>query len=256
MAQLMEHVKTQNTTISSVHYFGLLALLLAFSVPAIAQNNFNLELLNPGEIMVNLNANEEAQVEQDTLHVNLYYAAQGRDRVSLQDEVNRKMAAAREVLEESDIEYSIQQYRVYEVQPGRPTRGDVDNAIWRAQQSMTLNGQDMDAILDLVAELQGLELVMGGMNYSLSRAREEEVADSLMANALAKLNSRAEAAAMALGKSGSEIVEISMNSGSNAFYRTGSMAMEMAARDVATPVAEPGMATVNFNVSARVILLP
>ncbi len=234
----------------------LAMLLTVMASLASAQNNFNLELLNPGEIMVNINANEQTQVEQDTLHVNLYFATQGRDRVALQDEVNRKMAAAQAVLEESDIEYSIQQYRVYETQPNRPSRNDIDNAVWRAQQSVQLNGQEFDAILDLVAELQGLELTMGGMSYSLSVAREEEVADSLMAAALAKLNNRAEAAAAALGMSDTEILEITMNSGSNGFYRGSTMAMAEMARDVATPIAEPGMTTVSFNVSARVILLP
>lgn len=223
---------------------------------AVAQNNFNLELLNPGEIMMNLNANEQVEVEQDTLHANLYFSAQGRDRVALQDEVNRKMAEAQEVLAESDVESSIQQYRVYEIQPNRPARGDVDNSVWRAQQSLQLTSQDTSAVLDLVAELQGIGLTMGGMNYSLSNARQEEVADTLMADALAKVSARAEAAAAALGKAGVEIVELTMNSGSNGgFYRASTMAME-AARDIAAPVAEPGMTTVNFNVSARAILLP
>lgn len=188
---------------------GLVCVLAAGA--AVAQNNFNLELLNPGEIMMNLNANEQVEVEQDTLHANLYFSAQGRDPVALQDEVNRKMAEAQEVLAESDVESSIQQYRVYEIQPNRPTRGDVDNPVWRAQQSLQLTSQDSAAVLDLVAELQGRGLTMGGMNYSLSNAREEEVADTLMAAALAKVSARAEAAAAALGKSGVEIVELTMN---------------------------------------------
>ena len=233
-----------------------LALLITVSA-ASAQNNFDLEVLNPGEVMLNLNANEQTQVEQDTLHANLYFAAQGRDRVALQDEVNRKMADAQEVLSESDLEYSIQQYRVFQIQPNRPTRGDPDSPMWRAQQAVQITSQDSAAVLDLVADLQAIGLTMGGMNYSLSNARQEEVADSLMAAALAKVNGRAEAAAAAMGKSGVEIVEITMNSNSNmGFYRsTSAMAME-ATMDVATPVAEPGMATVMFNVSARAILLP
>lgn len=246
---------TKRATYQSARaFFGLLLVLVATGVSA--QNNFNLEVLNPGEIMVNLTANEQTQVEQDTLHANLYFAAQGRDRVALQDQVNRKMAEAQEVLEESDLEYSIQQYRVYQVQPNRPTRGDSEVPLWRAQQSVQITSQDSAAVLDLIAELQGLELTMGGMNYSLSNARQEEVADSLMAAALAKVNSRAQAAAAALSKSGVEILELTMNSNNSVgFYRGATMAME-ATMDVATAVAEPGMTTVMFNVSARAILLP
>ena len=231
--------------------------LLASAHAVQAQNNFNLELLNPGEIMLNLNANEQTEVEQDTLHANLYFSAQGRDRAALQDEVNRKMAEAKEILERSNLEYSIQQYRVYQVQPNRPTRSDQENPFWRAQQNVQITSQDSTAVLDLIAELQSQGLTMGGLNYSLSNARQEEVADSLMAAALAKVQNRAEAAAAAMGQSGAEIVELTMNSNSNTgFYRsTASMAME-ASMDVAVPVAEPGMTTVMMSVSARAILLP
>ena len=233
---------------------GIICVLAAGT--AVAQNNFNLEALNPGEIMMNLNANEQVQVEQDTLHASLYYAAQGRDRVALQDEVNSKMAEAQGVLTESDVESSIQQYRVHQLQPNRAIRGDAESPVWRAQQSLQLISQDSAAVLDLVAELQGIGLTMGGMNYSLSNARQEEAADSLMADALAKVSARADAAAAALGKSGVEIVELTMNSGSNGgFYRASAMSTA-SAMEVATPVAEPGMSTVTFNVSARAILLP
>lgn len=244
---------------SRFQFRHLPVLLGALLLPALAsaQNNFDLSLLNPGEVMVNLNANEQTEVEQDTLHASLYFAAQGRDRAALQDEVNRKMADVLALLEDSAVEYSTQQYRVYQVQPNRPTRGDIDNPLWRAQQGVQLTSQDSAAVLDLVADLQGMELTMAGLSYSLSPERQEEVADSLMEAALTKLQSRAQAAATALGKSDAEIVEISMNSSNNnGFYRTSTaMAME-SAMDVATPVAEPGMTTVMFNVSARAILIP
>lgn len=244
---------------SRFQFRHLPVLLGALLLPALAsaQNNFDLSLLNPGEVMVNLNANEQTEVEQDTLHASLYFAAQGRDRAALQDEVNRKMADVLALLEDSAVEYSTQQYRVYQVQPNRPTRGDIDNPLWRAQQGVQLTSQDSAAVLDLVADLQGMELTMAGLSYSLSPERQEEVADSLMEAALTKLQNRAQAAAAALGKSDAEIVEISMNSSNNnGFYRASTaMAME-SAMDVATPVAEPGMTTVMFNVSARAILIP
>lgn len=235
---------------------GLCSLLL-ISVPVTAQNNFDLDILDQGEVMLNLGANEQTEVEQDTLHAHLYYSAQGRDRAALQDEVNRRMAEALEILTDSDVEYSTQQYRVYQVQPGRPTRGDVDNPLWRAQQGVQLTSMDSTAVLDLVAELQALGLTMGGLNYSLSPQRHEEVADSLMEAALARLQNRAEAAAAALGKSSVEIVEVTMNNNfGGGYYRSSSASLAMESMDVATPVAEPGLTTVTFNVSARAILVP
>ncbi len=247
--------KSQTVMLAALASFVPFLMLAGVSQ---AQNNFNLEVLNPGEIMVNLSANEQVEVAQDTLHAMLSYSTQGRDRVALQDEVNRKMAEALELLEDSDVEYSTQQYRVYQIQEGRPTRGDLDNPAWRAQQGVQLSSQDSDAVLDLVAELQALGLTMNGLSYSLSNERQEEVADSLMEAALAKVRARADAAAMAMGKGSVEIVELTMNSNSNGgYYRGATMAMSMeSAMDVATPVAEPGMTTVMFSVNARAILLP
>lgn len=237
--------------------FSVTALtLLLISNPASAQNNFDLDILDQGEIMVNLSANEQTQVEQDTLHAHLYYSTQGRDRVALQDEVNRRMAEALEVLEDGEVEYSTQQYRIYQVQPGRPKRGEIDNPLWRAQQSVQLTSMDSGAVLDLVAELQSLGLTIGGLNYSLSAERHEEVADGLMEAALNKLRNRAEAAAAVLGKSSVELLEITMNKNSGGGFYRASTAMAMESMDVATPVAEPGLTTVAFNISARAILTP
>lgn len=235
---------------------GLLLAMIGGQLQA--QNNFSLELLNPGEIMVNLNVSEQREVEQDTLHAGLVYTARGRDQRAVQDEVNRVMAEVQELLEGSDVESSIQRYYVHQVQPNRPTRGDMDNPPWQGRQGVQLSSQDSAALLELVADLQGMGLTMSGLNYSLSPQRQEAVADTLMAAALEKLRSRADAAAAAMGKSGVEMVEITMNSGGGGgYYRnmTTTMAME-SSMDVATPVAEPGMTTVSFNVSARAILLP
>ena len=238
-----------------IHLMPLL-LALAFGSAA-AQNNFNLEALNPGEILVNLTVNEQTQVEQDTLHASLYYSAQGRDRIALQDSVNQQMAQIRALLEEGDIEYSIQNYRVYQVQPDRSARNSSENILWRAQQYVQFTGQDSEAVLDLTARLQGLSLTLSDLRYSLSSERQEAVANGLMTAALDKLRSRAAATATALNKSSAEILEISMNSGGNQdVYQRSMNVMAMESSGVATPVAEPGLTTVTFYVNARVVLVP
>lgn len=236
----------------------LLGILMLLGGTSWAQNSFDLDRLNPGEILVNLNANEQVQVEQDTLHAELFYAAQGTDRAELQDEVNQVMSEALEILADSDVEYATHLYRVFQVPANRQTRGGGNNMIWRAQQSVQLTSQDSEALLDLVADLQGMNLTMSNLYYSLSAQRQEEVADSLMATALEKLRNRAEAAADAMNKNGVEIVELSMNSSNDGYVsrRASTAAMGLSTMEVATPVAEPGMTTVMFNVSARVVLLP
>lgn len=236
----------------------LLVTLAGMSGETRAQNNYELGTLNPGQILLNLEASEQIEVEQDTLHATLIYAAQGRDRIALQNEVNRKMTEALALLEDGDVEYATQQYHVYQIQAGRPTRADIDNPVWRAQQGVMLTSQDSAALLELAAELQGMGLTMGSLNYSLSPARYEQVSDSLMEAALMKLRNRADTTAGTLGKSRAELVEVTLNA-SNNFFARGAPMMAMraeAAMDMATPVAEPGMTTVMISVSARAVLSP
>lgn len=236
----------------------LFAVSLSTTPQVAAQNNYDLGSINPGEILLNLNANEQIDVEQDTLHASLNYATQGRDRVALQSEVNRAMAGALALLAEGEVEYSTQQYQVYQVQVGRPSRADIENPVWRAQQGVQLTSQDSTALLDLAGKLQGMGLTMESLSYSLSPTRYEEVADSLMEAALTKLRSRAEAAAATLGKRGAELVEVTLNGSSN-YFNPQMYSMEMradAAADMPAPVAEPGMTTVTLSVSARAVLLP
>lgn len=233
----------------------LCALLVTAS--AAAQNNFDLDILDRGEVMLNLNASESEEVEQDTLHASLYYSAQGRDRVALQNEVNGVMTEALELLEAGEVDYATQQYHVYIVQSGRPTRGDMSNPTWRAQQGVELTSQDSAALLDLAAELQSMGLTMSSLNYSLSSARHEEVSDSLMQAVLDKLRARAEATAAALGKSSAELIEVTLNSSDNYFRGQANRMMSTSAdMEMAPPVAEPGETTVSLSVSARAILIP
>lgn len=242
---------------SRTHWLCMVLMTVASGLAG-AQNSFDLDILAPGEIMLNLSASEQREVEQDTLHANLYYAAQGRDRIALQDEVNRVMAEALALLADSGLDFATQQYYVHSVQAGRPTRVDSENPLWRAQQGVQLTSRDSAALLDRVAELQDMGLTMSGLNYSLSPERHEEVSDSLMEAVLQKLRDRANTVAATLDKSGAELVEVSINGSENNFNRSMStMAMRSeAAMDVATPVAEPGLTTVTLSVSARAILSP
>jgi predicted secreted protein len=82
----------------------------------------------------------------------------------------------------------------------------------------------------------------------------------LLQGALGKLQSRAQDAALALGKGSADLVEVSMDGSPNFMapqYRMTPMAMsaEMAV-DYAAPVAEPGETTISVSVSARAVLSP
>jgi predicted secreted protein len=236
---------------------SFVALALA-GASTFAQNEFALGTRQPGQILLNLNATEQRDVPQDTLNASLQYSAQGRDRTELQDEVNTAMRKAIDILEDaSGVEYFTTQYQVYIVEAGRPTRTDVENPVWRAQQEVALTSMDSDALLEVMGQLQAAGLVVTSQYYSLSPERYEEVASDLMQAALARLQSRANEAAVGLGKSSAELVEVSLDGSPNfAFRERAVYAMAADAAAVAPPVAVPGETQVSMTVSARAVLSP
>jgi len=236
-----------------------LSLFMALTFIAVnsqAQNPFNLDTLQAGQLMLNLTTNETTTVELDTLNVSMHFSAQGRDSTDLQAEVNRVIREARDILKDTDnIDYVIQQYNVYIIQDGRPNRND---PTWRAQQGIRMSSINSEALLVMTARLQKAGLVVSNMNFSLSSAKLEEVTRELMDTALRQLQSRADSAAATLGKSRADLVEVTLNEGQNFFGGRPMMAMEMRAMDAAmpVPVAEPGESQVSVSINARALLSP
>src|SRR5690606_38477399 len=111
--------------------------------------------------------------------------------------------------------------------------------------------QDSDALLELVGELQTSGLELNNLHYSLSSARYEAEAATLLEAALTKLQHRAEEAAAGLGKSGANLIEVNLNdSGNTVYFAREAMTMRASAAGsaVSTPVAEPGKSQVTLNV--------
>jgi predicted secreted protein len=232
-------------------------LLLSLHGTALAQNQFTLGTLQPGQLLLNLSATEQQEVAQDTLNTTLQFSVQGRDRTALQDEVNTAMRKALDILAAADkVEYSTTGYQVYVIEAGRPTRSDVENPVWRAQQGVALTGMDSDALLEVTGQLQASGLVITSQYYSLSPARYEEVSAALMQAALGKLQNRADAAAAGLGKSTAELVEVSLDGSPNFAFRERALASFAMDAAMSPPVAEPGETQVSLTISARAVLSP
>jgi predicted secreted protein len=238
----------------------ILFLLLFPTFSVSAQNTFDLDDLDQGQLVLNLNATEQLSVEQDTLNVSLMYSIQGRDSTELQNEVNLVIREARDILDDTDnIDWSIQQYHVYNIQLPRQNRNDISNPVWRAQQSVQLQSMNSEALLVVAARLQQLGLTISNMYYSLSTEKYQKVSDALLDSALLSLQARADRVASTLSKDEAELIEVNIN-GSPGFFGG---RVEMAARAsfdttsaMAVPVAEPGETQVSVTVTARALLSP
>jgi len=188
----------------------------------------------------------------------MQFTVQGRDSAVIQNQVNAVMRNARDILEKTDnIDFSIQQYHVYMIQQGQ-SRRDLDNPAWRAQQGIQMHSLNSEALLVVTARLQEAGLTVSNMYYSLSRDRHEEISDSLLDAALAKLQARAERVAKTLGKDDAQLVEVTLN-GSQPYFGERVMMAEARSMDsmaMNVPVAQPGESQVSVMVNARALLSP
>lgn len=238
--------------------FGIAALCCALLSPTAAgQSPFDLDTLQPGEVLLNLSAQEQREVEQDILVAVLRYIAQGPDPTALQNEVNTAIDEALSVLGESEtIRYSTEQYFVYPYR-GRPAREEDDTPLWRAQQSLRLSSEDSGELLEYAGRLQNAGLQMGALNYTLSPEKEEDVMNSLLESALGKLQAKADQAAGALGKSSAALIEVNIEDSPNfGIRRDAAVAMAAESEAFQPPSASPGVSRVTLRVSAKARLSP
>ena len=234
----------------------LFIALLAIASPAFAQQQDPILALPDGEVMLNISATERREVEQDLLVATLAYVATNADARTLQNEINESMAKAlKEVKSVNEVKVNTGAYQVYErTDPRSKTKQ------WHGQQSLTLKSKNSEKLLKLVGKLQDMKLNVNGLNYTLSPETAVEVQDALMEDALKQLQTRANRAAKALGKSSAELRDVNVNGGGiphqqRNYARGAVMAME-SDMAMAAPVAASGDSTITLSVNARAILKP
>ena len=234
-----------------------LTLLVILPLPAMAQIQDPILTMPDGQVISNISATERREVEQDLLVANLSYVATNADARTLQNEINEAMAEALKTAKKiSDIKVNTGSYQVHERHKPRTKEKE-----WYGQQSMTLKSKDSEKLLKLVGKLQGMKLNMNGLNYTLSPETAVEIQDALMEDALKQLQTRANRAAKALGKSTAELRDVRVNGGGvpyqpRHYARGNMMAMDVAESAMAAPVAASGESTITLSVNARAILKP
>ncbi len=237
--------------------FTAFALLLA--VPAFAHDSGGSVLDVPeGATLVSLNATERIEVDQDLLIASLYFKAEDKDVSKVQNDVNEMMKKALDEAKKVDsVKASTQQYHVYEYDRTRGRDGSRRDMVWQGQQGLQIKGKQADDLLKLTGKLQEMGFGMNGLSYSLSPEKMEEVQNSLLEDALAKLMVKAERTGKALGKTKTEVLKIDVQPQGGGYspqpMMRANMAMDMA-ESVAAPVAAPGESQVSLNVSAQILL--
>lgn len=240
----------------------ILALTIAtllMTAPAMAQETMKPVPLPTGQTILNISATERRQVPQDLLIASLRIEKTGPDAKAVQNDVNTLMkSAADKAKAVTGVKVSTGGYYIYEETPPATKEIPKPKKSWRASQSLEIKGTGADDILKLSGELQDMGLLMGGLNYTLSPEKMDDVKDSMMEAALAKLKARAERAARAMNKASTELVEVNVEANDMAQSPRPMMyAMaKSASAEMAAPTAEPGETEITLTVSAKALLKP
>lgn len=213
--------------------------------------------------VMNLDAEAQRVVTQDRVTANLHIQRDGKTAAEAQAAVNAKMQVALKMANGvKGVKANTGYYNVYkqyppEVQPLSQAERD-KKAYWTAQQTLVLDGADKEAVLKLAGALQQQDFAMQGMNFYLSREAGDALKDELVAEALATIQTRAQAIAKQLGMGNVRLATINIGGGAPPVmpYMARGMMMkaEMAADAMPEPVGQAGESTVALTVNAEVHL--
>lgn len=233
----------------------LLALLLTLPLTAKAQSEDVILAMPEGQAILNISATERREVEQDLLVATLSFKSINKDPRFVQNNINEKMKEAVDTAKKAkEVKVNTGSYQVYEQEDGR-----TKETKWHGTQSLTLKSKNSEEILKLVGTLQSMGLTSDGLSYILAPETAVEVQDNLMEAALQQLQTRADRAAKALGKSTAELRDINVQGQDMPYqpmYKSRGMMMASADMEMAAPVAEAGESTITLTVNARVLLKP
>ena len=212
-----------------------------------------------GATTLHLNATARQTVVPDTLHITLNVNTKAKTAQEVQRYINTKMAEAIKLVKRNDVRPITGLYRVYERWVNKSEDYKQRQKVWQGEQSLTIEGTDHAKVLDVAGKLQGMDFKNSNMRYSLSKDVYESFQENLMAEALKKLESRAQRFATQLGKTKVHLANI--NFGGSSYHQPQpkmyAARMELAvAADAAMPApsAEAGDMDITANVSAEVWL--
>ncbi|GIX10228.1 SIMPL domain-containing protein [Elioraea sp.] len=217
-----------------------LAVLLALATPLRAQ-----------ETLLRLAESAERTVRADELHATLRATASGNSAAAVQQEVNRRMAAALERARAvPGVTVATGAYWSW--------RSGERGQTWTAAQELRLTATAAaPALLELVGALQGQGMTIGELAYQVSRPLARETREAVTEEALAGLRARAERLAAALGMSFAGFREVRVDAPHRAPPpMPRAMMASRAEASAPPPSAEPAEVPIAATVEGDAVLKP
>lgn len=198
---------------------------------------------------VSLRAEVQQAVSHDTLTVRMFAEEQGQDAGELAERITRRLndglATARQT---PDVDVSSGPRSSEPVYDEKR-----ENIIgWRERGEIVLESTDFAALSTLTGELMD-KLSLADMRFSLSPSARRETENTLMREAIAAFQARADIAAQSLGGNGYRIVNLSLDTQfmQPMAYRGAKMA-SMSDSESASPSVEGGQADVKLNANGTI----
>ncbi|HHJ17856.1 MAG TPA: DUF541 domain-containing protein [Gammaproteobacteria bacterium] len=187
-------------------------------------------------------------VANDRVVAVLSITAEGSKPARLAEKINAAMAWALEQARASDkVSSRSGSYQTY------PVYDDRKIVRWRSRQELQLESRDVDQLSGLVGTLQS-RLQVQSIQFSVSPDTRGKVEDSLIKQALAAFQARADIIRTALGAKGYRVLDINIHSGGRGPVPLRVEAASMAGRSN-QPALEQGTSRVTVQVSGKIRLL-
>ncbi|MCC7326170.1 MAG: SIMPL domain-containing protein [Burkholderiales bacterium] len=201
--------------------------------------------------VVTLSAAATASIPNDRMYASLRAEADHADPARAAADVNAKMAKAlARAKATTGIDAKTSGYSSFQVadKKGEPPR-------WRVSQTLSLEGADFATMAALVSKLQSEDLLLSGMNFTVSPDARHRAEDTLTQQAIKAWQARAQNAARSFGSEAWRTGRVTIQAGDGGhpqpMYRMAAAPMAAAAPPVSI---EGGNTEVTVTVSGEAVL--
>lgn len=200
--------------------------------------------------MVNFDVQVSREVPNDLMRATVSAQKEDRDAANAANTVNRLVAAALEKAKKfSAVKVQSAGYHTF------PVYDKTRIAAWRAQSDVRLESRDFAQMSTLLGQLQET-LQMSNLEFTVSPATRTAAEQTLTIEGINAFKQRAELIRSAYKADSYRIRQMDIHSGDGGgIVRPQRMAtMEMAAKSVAPPPAEPGSSLLSVNINGSIQL--
>ncbi|TDY02526.1 SIMPL domain-containing protein [Thiohalophilus thiocyanatoxydans] len=223
-----------------IYSLAVLLMLLSASASADQETHYD---------RIHLAVTAEKEIDNDTLIVELSAREEGEDQAALASTVNRKIKQAVERSKQvSGIEVRTLTYQTHPRYQKQRLIG------WRVHQAMQLKSEDIEALSQLLGELQA-NLSIDSLNYDISRPQREKAEQALIEQAIERFKQRAENITRQFGREKYRLVKMAINRDDQT-VRPMQMRTQSAMQEKrSAPEVEPGRQILRVTVDATIELV-